>query len=209
MTVPGPGKQISSRKAGLLALVSLAAGVAGGWSIHHVQRDSSPIATRESAVSTYSASTGHATDPVSAKQLADTQAAPLLEKLKSDPSNAELLANAGNIYYDAQQYPQAVDYYARSLKAAPSNVPVRTDMATAYWYMGDADAAIAEYNKALSYEPENPNTLFNLGLVRWKGKRDGAGALGDWNKLLAANPQYDGKDKVSQMIAEVKHTQHE
>jgi cytochrome c-type biogenesis protein CcmH/NrfG len=77
-------------------------------------------------------------------------------------------------------------------------------MATAYWYMGNADTAIAEFNKALSYEPNNPNTLFNLGLVKWKGKSDVAGAVADWEKLLKTNPNYQDRDKVQQMMTEAK-----
>jgi len=136
--------------------------------------------------------------------MADTQAAPLLEKLKSDPNNSSLLSEIGNLYYDAQQYPIAVDYYGRALKTKPADAAVRTDMATAYWYMGDADRAIAEFTKALTYEPNKPNTLFNLGLVRLKGKMDRAGAVADWEKLLATNPNYEGKDKVVRMISEAK-----
>jgi tetratricopeptide (TPR) repeat protein len=127
-----------------------------------------------------------------------------LEKLKSDPTNAGLLTNIGNLYYDAQEYPIAVDYYGRALKAEPSDANVRTDMGTAYWYMGHADEAIAQFNQALSYQPENSNTLFNRGLVKWQGKRDGAGAIADWKKLLATSPNYEAKDKVDQMLAEVE-----
>ena len=77
-------------------------------------------------------------------------------------------------------------------------------MATAYWYMGNADSAIEEFNKELTYEPNKPNTLFNLGLVKWQGKMDINGAVADWQKLLDTNPNYEGKDKVEQMIAEAK-----
>ena len=133
------------------------------------------------------------------------QLAPLLDKLKSDPNNPVLLTTIGNLYYDAQQYPIAVDYYRRVLKARASYAAVRTDMATAYWYMGNADSAIAEFNQALIDAPNSPNTLFNLGLVKWKGKKDGAGALADWEQLLAANPNYEGKGKVEQMMTEVKN----
>ena len=77
-------------------------------------------------------------------------------------------------------------------------------MATAYWYMGNADTAIAEFNKALSYAPTSPNTLFNRGLVKWQGKKDFDGAMADWKKLLATNPNYDGKAKVEQMMADAK-----
>jgi tetratricopeptide (TPR) repeat protein len=138
------------------------------------------------------------------KEMADAQAAPLLDKLKSDPGDAGLLTSIGNLYYDAKQYPVAVDYYTRVLKARPSDADVRTDMATAYWYMGNADTAIAEFNKALGYAPNNPNTLFNLGVVKWQGKKDAAGAIADWEKLLAVNPNYQEKDKVKQMLAEAK-----
>ncbi len=105
------------------------------------------------------------------KALADSQAAPLLEQLKTAPTDPALLANIGNVYYDAQQYPTAIDYYGRSLQSAPDNVSVRTDLGTAYWYSGNADAAIAALNKALTYQPTNANTLFNLGLVSGKGSR--------------------------------------
>jgi len=81
---------------------------------------------------------------------------------------------------------------------------VRTDMATAYWYLGNTDSAIAEFNKALTYAPNSPNTLFNLGLVKWQGKHDSAGAIADWKKLLAANPNYESKDKVIKMLDEVE-----
>ena len=146
-----------------------------------------------------------AASPAQLKEMADASAAPLLERLKADPQSADILAGIGNVYYDAQQYPTAVDYYGRALKARPSDAAVRTDMATAYWYMGDANTALAEFDKALSYAPTNANTLFNRGLVRWKGKGDSAGALADWEKLLVANPNYQEKDKVKEMIADVKN----
>ena len=80
-------------------------------------------------------------------------------------------------------------------------------MATAYWYMGNADDAIAEFDKALTYEPNKPNTLFNRGLVKWQGKMDINGAVADWKKLLATNPNYEGKGKVEKMITEAeKHS---
>lgn len=101
------------------------------------------------------------------RKAVDSEAAPLLEQLKSSPTDAGLLARLGNIYYDAKQYPQAIDYYERCLKSQPVDTSVRTDLGTAYWYKGDADTAIMEFNKALSYEPTKADTLFNLGIVKW------------------------------------------
>ena len=96
-----------------------------------------------------------------------------------------------------------MDYYARALQVKPADAAVRTDMGTAFWFMGNADRAIAEFEKALTYVPNNPNTLFNLGLVKWKGKMDAAGAIAAWEKLLATDPNYEQK-QVEQMLAEVK-----
>lgn len=196
------------RKALVMATVCLMLGTVSGWLIRGIQspalasspQTASAPAPGPSAVNP----SAPASDPAHLKLVADQEAAPLLEKLKSDPTNAGLLTNIGNLYYDAQQYPIAVDYYGRALNAQPSNANVRTDMGTAYWYMGHADEAIAQFNQALSYQPENSNTLFNRGLVKWQGKRDGAGAIADWKKLLATNPNYEAKEKVDQMLAEVE-----
>jgi cytochrome c-type biogenesis protein CcmH/NrfG len=138
------------------------------------------------------------------QKMADTQAGALIEKLKADPTNAGLLASIGNIYYDAQQFPTAIDYYQRALKVEPANTGVRTDMATAYWYTGNADTAIAEFQKSLSYEPNKANTLFNLGIVEWQGKMDIDKAVATWQKLLATNPNYEGKTKLLELMAQAK-----
>ena len=198
-------KQWTVTQAMILAAVCLVAGAAGGWEIHASQRPDIRVSSKAAMTPANAANqAGQAPGAAQLKEMADAQAAPQMDKLKSDPKNPDLLTSVGNIYYDAQQYSSAVDYYTRALAARPSDASVRTDMATAYWYMGNADTAIAEFNKALTYAPNNPNTLFNRGLVKWQGKRDGAGALADWEKLLAVDPSYEAKAKVEQMMGEVK-----
>ncbi len=204
---PAPTKQFTVRKASILGGVCLVVGIAGGWSVHNVQKAAGMQPAANETAAAGGAPVATVAGPAELRQMADAQAAPLLDRLKADPTNAGNLASLGNLYYDAQQYSVAIDYYARALAGSPSNAAVRTDMATAYWYSGDANRAIAEFNKALSYEPDNPNTLFNLGLVRWKARRDGAGALGDWQKLLATHPDYEGRDKVVAMMTEIKDSQ--
>jgi cytochrome c-type biogenesis protein CcmH/NrfG len=199
------------RQAVVVAVVCLTVGIAGGWSIRSAQNRASaaseivtaPAATSAMPPAPASTSAAPIAGPSQLKEMADTHAAPLLEQLQSNPQNPDLLTRIGNVYYDAQQYAVAVEYYTRTLKLKPSDAAVRTDLATAYWYMGNADSAIAEFNKALAYEPNNPNTLFNLGIVEWKGKMDASGASDAWRRLLAANPNYEAKDKVEQMLAEV------
>ena len=200
-----PATNWTSVQAYTLAVICLLLGIAGGWLIRGSQ---SPIAAGPAAASTGAPprmeAAGSRPAPEQLKKIADAQAAPLLEKLKSSPNDAALLANVGNIYYDAQQYPAAIGYYQQSLKSQPADASVRTDMGTAYWYTGDADTALAELGKALQYEPNKANALFNLGIVKWQGKMDVEGAVAAWQKLLKTNPNYEGKEKVEQLIAQAK-----
>jgi tetratricopeptide (TPR) repeat protein len=203
--------QWTQERAVILSLACLAAGIGGGLFIHFPVSGGAATAAKTadiaSAAGAQAAPPAQTNDPAQLKTMADQQAAPLVAQLKFEPNNVAVLVNVGNLYYDARQYPTAVDYYGRALKVTPADASVRTDMATGYWYMGDADRALLEFNQALSYAPNSANTLFNRGLVKWKAKKDAAGALADWQQLLTANPNYRAKDQVQQMIAEVKgHT---
>ena len=199
--------QWTSVQAYTLAVICLLVGIAGGWFLRGSQSPAVAVGETASvpAPEVGSVNAGAQTPtPAQLQKMADTQAGPLLEKLKTDPNNAGLLAGVGNIYYDAHQFPTAVEYYQRALKVDPANTNVRTDMATAIWYTGNADAAIAEFQKSLSYEPNNANTLFNLGIVEWQGKMDIDKAVATWQKLLDTNPNYEGKAKVLELMAQAK-----
>jgi cytochrome c-type biogenesis protein CcmH/NrfG len=198
----------TSLQAYVLAVICLLVGIAGGW---FVRGSASPAvaaaADGTSMPASPSATANPATQtptPAEMQKMADTQAAPMIEKLKADPANSEVLEGIGNVYYDAQLYPTAISYYKRTLKVKPANAGVRTDMATAYWYTGDPDTAIAEFQKSLTYEPNKANTLFNLGIVEWQGKMDITKATATWQKLLDTNPNYEGKDKVLELMAQAK-----
>lgn len=209
-TKPAKTENWSSVQAYTLAVICLLAGIAGGWFIRGSQ---APVAAAAQASSPDGAmpSSGQASlarmpSPEQMKQTADAQAKPLLDQLAATPNNPALLTEAGNIYYDAQQYPAAISFYERALKVEPRNAGVRTDLATAYWYLGNPDKAIAEFNRALTDEPNKANTLFNLGIVKWQGKMDVQGAVAAWQKLLQTNPNYENKAKVLDLIAQAnKH----
>jgi tetratricopeptide (TPR) repeat protein len=210
-------KSWSAPQAFALAVFALLLGVCGGWLIRRslpaapatianteVASPVAPTALPATAVNPNFSSVPAVPSAVELKQAADSQAAPLLEKLKSDPNNAALLAQVGNLYYDAKQYPTAIEYYQRSLKVQPTDASVGTDLGTAYWYSGDADTAIKQFNKVLSIAPTKADTLFNLGIVEWQGKKDGKAAVAAWQKLLDTNPDYNNKEGVLQLIAQAQ-----
>lgn len=205
----------SGTQAFALAVFSLLFGVCGGWLIRRsfagkvaetsqvVSAPAVSVVAGQPAPASFS-SVSAVPSAEDLKQAADSQAAPLLEQLKADPANAGLLAQLGNLYYDAKQYPAAIDYYERSLKSQPADTSVRTDLGTAYWYKGDPDTAIAQFNKVLTIAPTKADTLFNLGIVKWQGKKDASGAVAAWQKLLESNPGYPNKENVLQLIAQAQ-----
>lgn len=205
---PAPVTNLSSTQAFASAVLCLILGIAGGYLIRrsraNINTAPAPVAVTSVPSAPVSMPPAQSPLPDQLKGIADTQATVKLEQLKSDPNNVALVTDLGNIYYDSKQYPKAIEYYKRSLKLQPKDADVRTDMATAYWFSGDADTAITEFNTALIYSPTKANTLFNLGIVKWQGKHDAQGAVSAWQKLLDANPNYENKAKVLELIAQTK-----
>ena len=140
----------------------------------------------------------------SAQDSLERTATPYLDALNRNPDDYDSLVKLGDLYYDAQQYPNAIQYYGRALTIHPESPDVRTDMGTAYWYSGNADKALAELETALSYSPNHPQSLFNIGWIRWQGKADARGAVEAWQKLLKSNPAYPQRELVQQYITKAK-----
>ena len=199
---PVSGGQWTMRWAALLAAACLMTGMGAGWLLREVHGSAETSRQPSSGVQREAPSSGQSA--TAALGQVESQAAPLLQKLQSDPANADLLVDLANLYYDAQQYSRAIEFYQRALAVRPSDASARTDMGTACWYLGDADRALDAFNRALLDQPNNPNTLFNRGIVKFQGKGDALGALADWKKLLAANPDYEARGKVEQLIAEAE-----
>ncbi|PSH04691.1 MAG: hypothetical protein CXZ00_04745 [Acidobacteria bacterium] len=143
--------------------------------------------------------------PEQLKAMADKQAAPFIAQLKTKPNDLALNSQIGDIYYDAQVFPVAIEYYQKALAIDPRNSAARTDMATAMFYNnGDIDQAIAELDRALKDDPRNSNALFSRGIVKWQGKMDISGAVADWELLLKQNPNSEQADKIRMYITQAK-----
>jgi len=140
------------------------------------------------------------------KRMANKKAEPLLEKLKTDPKNTELLTQVARIYETTHQFKEAADYFGKAVEADPKNIETRAEMASCLYYSGEVDGAIAQLERSLTYDAKNPNSLFNLGVMRWQGKKDAKGALSAWQQLLKTNPGLaaDKKSQVQKLMAQVE-----
>ncbi len=194
----------------VMAVLCLAVGMVVGYLLRGSAPAGSaptPVAQNASAPGALPGSAGGQPTPSldDLRRMADKKAEPLLEQLKSDPNNAETLNHLGMIYKTAHQFKQAEDYFQKSLQANPKNADVRTDLATCLYFDGDADGAIAELQKALTYDPKHAGALMNLGILRYRAKNDVNGAIAAWEKLLKVNPDFDQKELVQHMIEQAKH----
>ena len=206
----------SNVQAYTLAVITLAIGIAVGY----FARGSAAVSTAGQSAQSTSAPAGMGNAPMGSAQLpgiGGTQqqqapspemvakaAEPLLAQLKTNPNDFDTVVKLGNLYYDSQAYPQAIEYYEKAVPLQPNNADVRTDLGTAYWYTGSADKAIASFEKALTIRPNHAPTLFNLGIVEWQGKKDPKAAVVTWEKLLQTNPDYPQKEQVQMLIERAK-----
>ena len=188
----------TSVQAYVLASFCLILGVALGYLF---RGSAAPVAQAAPVAAEQNGSQPQAAETEAALQ---QQVAPFVEAVKKNPSDYDSLVKLGDMYYDGKQYQNAIQYYALALAIHPESPSVRTDMATAFWYTGDADRALAEMQTSLKYQPGHPQTLLNMGWVRWQGKSDAKGAVDAWQKLLKANPDFPQRQQVEQYIAKAK-----
>jgi len=200
-TINRASQGATGTQAYLLAAFCLVLGVALGYLF---RGSASPAAQAASVAAPVQQDNGSAKQGAEAQAAVAQAAAPYLEAVKQNPNDYDSLVKLGNVFYDGQQFQESIGYYERALAIHPENADVRTDMGTAYWYAGNADKAVAAMEISLKYRPGHPQTLFNLGWVRWQGKGDPKGAIEAWQQLLKANPDYPQKQQVEQYIAKAK-----
>ena len=210
-TEPAVSESLQAKYVYAMAAIFFLVGLAIGYLFPGSQFTAAPSQTVARATApTAAAAMGNAHMPSmeEMKQMADKQAAPLLEKLKSDPNDLTLLTQVGAIYHITHQFGEAAAFYGRASQVAPTNDAVRTKLALSLYRSGDADGAIAQLNQALRYDPKDANSLFDLGMIRLQGKGDGRGAVAAWQQLLKTNPQLspDRKATVVKLIADVMTT---
>jgi Flp pilus assembly protein TadD len=80
------------------------------------------------------------------------------------PKDHNLLVKLGDTNFDLERYEEAERWYQMALKIEPKDATVRMDLGLTYHLRPnrDLDKAIAEYRKALSYDPRHEKTLQNL-----------------------------------------------
>lgn len=74
------------------------------------------------------------------------------------------------------------------------------EVGTAYTKAGMFDEAMDAYNKSLSYEPNNAQVHYYLGLLYQKTKKNNEKAVSHLKRYLYLNPDAKNKDEVKYLI---------
>ena len=118
----------------------------------------------------------------------ESRATALRATAERNPADAETRVQLGNLYFDAERYPDAIRWYEDALRADPRNVNASTDLGIAYYYMNQPDRALAQFDRSLVIDPNHAKTLLNIGIVRAFGKQDLAGAAKAWQQVVDLAP---------------------
>jgi tetratricopeptide (TPR) repeat protein len=133
-----------------------------------------------------------AADPVARQKLAEVEAA-----VAKEPGNAALLVQLGNTAYDVEDWKKAVDAYERSLKLREGDPNVLTDLGVAYRNLGNADRALAMFQRAAVLDPNHWPAQFNLAIVFGIDKGDTKKALEILSKLKKEHPEIPALDRLT------------
>lgn len=107
---------------------------------------------------------------------------------ENDAKDVQSRVQLGNMFFDAEQYPQSIAWYEQAIALNPADPNVSTDLGVAYYYTNQPDRALAQFEKSLATDPKHTKTLLNVGIVRAFGKNDLAGAAKAWEAVVAIAP---------------------
>lgn len=94
----------------------------------------------------------------------------------------------GNMYFDAERFPDAIKWYEQAIALNPKDANVSTDLGVAYYYTNQPDRALRQFDHSLAVDARHVKTLLNVGIVRAFGKQDLQGAAQAWQRVVEIDP---------------------
>lgn len=169
----------------VFAVSGMLFGLIAGWIIGSQQAGAVRAAAPAPAQAAAPQTPGGATTP---PVLNEAEVRALETVAQQDPKAARPRVQLGNLYFDAERYPEAIRWYEEALVIAPKDANVSTDLGVAYYYTNQADRAIRQFEQSLAIDASHTKTLLNMGIVKAFGKQDLAGATAAWQQVVALAP---------------------
>jgi tetratricopeptide (TPR) repeat protein len=124
----------------------------------------------------------------------------LQQEAEQNPKDPDIPLKLADFLYDQRQYPQAIEWYRKSLALNPNNVNARTDLGTAYYYIGQSAQALEEYKQSLAIDPDHKPTLLNVIVVNLEGTHDLKAAQRAWDRLHTLDPANPALPSLKQKL---------
>ena len=173
-----------NRDAVVFGIAGTCFGVLVGWIIGTQHASGRPVSVTSPTAQNAPATPAEPQTP----PLDVRQAAALEQQAKARPSDAAVRVQLANLYFDAERFADAIQWYEAGLRIDPKNVDASTDLAVCYYYTNDADKALTQIAQSLAVNPKHAKTLLNQGIIRAFGKQDLTGALESWEKVVQYAP---------------------
>lgn len=168
------------------AISGMLFGVIVGWILGNQQASGTAVtaAPPSTAAPAPAGETRPAAAPLDEARAKDLQAA-----AAAAPADPGPRVQLGNLYFDAERYAEATQWYEQALKVQPNDANVSTDLGVAYYYTDQPDRAIQQFEQSLKIDPKHTKTMLNMGIVKAFGKQDLSGAADAWRQVIATAPQ--------------------
>jgi cytochrome c-type biogenesis protein CcmH/NrfG len=199
---------------GTMKAESIVIGVAGtvfglivGWIIGTQQAPARPFAAGQAPAQAAAQSpmgAPPASAPAAAPVLDEAQVTALRNIADKDPANVQSRVQLGNMYFDAERYQDAIQWYEAALKLNPNDADVSTDLGVCFYYTNQADRAVRQMEESLRIDPRHLKTMLNLGIVKAFGKQDLVGAAAVWEEVIRLAPDSQEGQAAKRSLANLQ-----
>lgn len=108
--------------------------------------------------------------------------------LKKEPNNPNVFWLLGRIKQNRGNLDEAVSYYSKAINRDDSYAGAYRYRALAFKDMGDTQAALADYTRLLSFQPDEQ--IYNRRGIVYEENKDFNNAVADYTRAIELNPKW-------------------